>query len=63
VKFRIRAHDPKLFVGNPGGLVLEITRGNMTDSFALTLDDLAALSALSFHWNAGQPLPIETGER
>jgi hypothetical protein len=62
MKFRLRRHDPKLFTASRGGLVLEIIRGNTTDVFALTSEDVAALSALTFYVNAGRSLPIETGE-
>jgi hypothetical protein len=63
MRFRIRLHDPRLLIASaPSNLVLEITRGNSTDSFALSRDDIAALSALTFQLNAGMSLPLEAGE-
>ena len=63
MRFRIRHHDPRLLVTQaPSNLVLEITRGNATDVFALSRDDIAALSSLAFQLNANVPLPIETGD-
>lgn len=62
MRFRIRLHDPRLFTGNPGGLVLELIRGNTTDVFAVSRADLAALNSLVAQMNSGVPLPIETGD-
>lgn len=61
MRFRLRLHDQRIYQGNPGGLVLEISNGYHVDAYSLNREDIAALNSLIVQLNSGVGLPIEAG--
>lgn len=58
MKFRLRPGAP--WNSDPSRMTLEVTRGNTTNLFPVTPEDIAALNSLVLQFNAAAPLPIDS---